>query len=315
MVNATAAVAAQDGNNQVYNPSLGDPNSPEFIAITKNLCSSMATFISNAPGNYWVSKCSVSSLTAGSVMALTNMVVSQLQNSNNSATKAFDPSGTIASGMARTPPSQVAFLLDSSSLKATSEVITASSPVITNLRVTSATANSFLLMWTVASGPISSYVANINPGGADVNVPAANTSVMFSSLLSCTTYSVKLTVKYGNQQVKEYGPVNGSTRAVAPVGLNKPTIVPDNFQQVTIMIDDTSFNKSSCGKYKYFATIQNKVTGELVDSLQSSVNVLVSTKVQSGTSYKLISTVTETVFNSVGPKRTDEFTLDGTVCE
>ncbi|KAL3313953.1 hypothetical protein Ciccas_007440 [Cichlidogyrus casuarinus] len=108
MVNATAAVAAQDGNNRVYNPSLGDPNSPEFIAITKNLCSSMATFISNAPGNYWVSKCSVSSLTPGSVMALTIP---------------FDPSGTIASGMARTPPSQVALLLDSDSLKATTAVI------------------------------------------------------------------------------------------------------------------------------------------------------------------------------------------------
>ncbi|KAL3308433.1 hypothetical protein Ciccas_013037, partial [Cichlidogyrus casuarinus] len=121
-VNATAAVAGQDGNNQVYNPSLADPNSPEFIAITNNLCSSMATFISNAPGNYWVSKCSILSLSPGSVMALTNMVVSQLQNSTSSVSKAFDPSGTIASGMARTPPSQVALLLDSESLKATFEI-------------------------------------------------------------------------------------------------------------------------------------------------------------------------------------------------
>ncbi|KAL3314369.1 hypothetical protein Ciccas_007011 [Cichlidogyrus casuarinus] len=68
-------------------------------------------------------KCSILSLSPGSVMALTNMVVSQLQNSNNSATKAFDPEANLKSGMARTPPSQVALLLDSESLKAKAEVI------------------------------------------------------------------------------------------------------------------------------------------------------------------------------------------------
>ncbi|KAL3309078.1 hypothetical protein Ciccas_012380, partial [Cichlidogyrus casuarinus] len=45
-VYVTAAVAGQDGHNLVYNPSFGDPNSPKFIAITNNLCSPMATFIS-----------------------------------------------------------------------------------------------------------------------------------------------------------------------------------------------------------------------------------------------------------------------------
>ncbi|KAL3308453.1 hypothetical protein Ciccas_013016 [Cichlidogyrus casuarinus] len=123
-VEVSAAVSGQDGNNQVYDPSLENKNSPEFIAISNNLCNSMATFISNAPGNLWVSNCSVSKLTPGSVMALTNMVVSQLQKANSSATKAFDPQITISSGMARTSPSQVALLLDSTSLKAnTSEVI------------------------------------------------------------------------------------------------------------------------------------------------------------------------------------------------
>ncbi|KAL3310556.1 hypothetical protein Ciccas_010877 [Cichlidogyrus casuarinus] len=112
-------------------------------------------------------------------------------------------------------------------------------------------------MWTVASGSVSSYVANLNPGGVDVNVPAANTSVMFSSLLPCSPYSVKLTVKYGKEQVKDYGPVNGSTQAVAPGDLNKPSITPDNSQQVTITFNDTSFEKSNCGKYIYVATILN----------------------------------------------------------
>ncbi|KAL3308009.1 hypothetical protein Ciccas_013466, partial [Cichlidogyrus casuarinus] len=83
----------------------------------------MTTFISNAPGNYWVSKCSVLSLSPGSVMALTNLVVSQLQNPNSSVSKTFDPEANLKTGMARTPPGQVALLLDSSSLKATAEVI------------------------------------------------------------------------------------------------------------------------------------------------------------------------------------------------
>ncbi|KAL3307097.1 hypothetical protein Ciccas_014398, partial [Cichlidogyrus casuarinus] len=49
---------------------------------------------------------------------------------------------------------------------------TAPPPIITNLRLTKATANSFILLWNLESGPISSYVARINPGGKDVNVPA-----------------------------------------------------------------------------------------------------------------------------------------------
>ncbi|KAL3309342.1 hypothetical protein Ciccas_012111 [Cichlidogyrus casuarinus] len=155
----------------------------------------------------------------------------------------------------------------------------------------------------------------IYPGGKEVNVTADKTWVDLQPLLSCTTYSVTLTVKYGVGQEKNYGPVNGSTIAETIWVLSGATIVADNSQQVTITLDNTFFEKSSCGKYIYQATIQNKVTGELVDSLQSSVNVLVSTKVQSGTSYIVISSVTETVFNGVGTKRTDEFKLYSTVCE
>ncbi|KAL3311296.1 fibronectin 1 [Cichlidogyrus casuarinus] len=134
-VQLSAAVAGADGNNQVYTPTLANVTSPEFMAISNYLCRALKIFLTNAPGSFSAENCSVSTLNPGSVIALTRLVVVELPDSGTKTIRSFDPTSTIANGMANTPRSQVALLLDKSSLNATSQVIRESENALPALRI------------------------------------------------------------------------------------------------------------------------------------------------------------------------------------